>query len=204
MLQKLLKFAAWAGLCVIAYSTLSPLGDRPILLTSSKLEHLAAFAILGTLFCLAYPRRTVAVLLIVLGSAALLELLQFITPDRHARTLTHSKKLPEAPQAFSLAALSYVSIEHVSGCRAPQTPTHALKSAARISRVVLPELSRRPPTLDIVPICTIDRRVAKPPCAAVIVRLSWRPGNSSRQLHLPLAVRHDSSAPSSRQVRFES
>jgi hypothetical protein len=91
--QKLLKFAAWAGLCVIAYSTLSPLGDRPILLTSSKPEHLAAFAILGTLFCLGYPRRTVAVLLIVLGSAALLELLQFLTPDRHARTLDALQKM---------------------------------------------------------------------------------------------------------------
>jgi VanZ family protein len=93
MFQKLLKFAAWAGLCVIAYSTLSPLRDRPILLTSSKLEHLAAFAILGTLFCLAYPRRTLAVLLIVLGSAALLELLQFLTPDRHARTLDALQKI---------------------------------------------------------------------------------------------------------------
>jgi VanZ family protein len=93
MSQKLLKFAAWAGLCVIAYSTLSPLRDRPILLTSSKLEHLAAFAILGTLFCLAYPRRTLAVLLIVLGSAALLELLQFLTPDRHARTLDALQKI---------------------------------------------------------------------------------------------------------------
>ena len=93
MSQKLLKFAAWAALCVIAYSTLSPLADRPILLTSSKLEHLAAFAILGMLFCLAYPRRTVAVLLIVLGSAALLELLQFITPDRHARTLDALQKM---------------------------------------------------------------------------------------------------------------
>jgi hypothetical protein len=60
--SKLLKSAAWAGLCVIAYSTLSPLGDRPILLTTPKLEHVAAFAILGTLFCLAYPRRTLAAL----------------------------------------------------------------------------------------------------------------------------------------------
>jgi VanZ family protein len=93
MFQKLLKFAAWAGLCVIAYSTLSPLGDRPILLTSSKLEHVAAFAVLGTLFCLAYPRRTLAVLLIVLGSAALLELLQLLTPDRHARTLDALQKI---------------------------------------------------------------------------------------------------------------
>ncbi|MEH2516352.1 VanZ family protein [Bradyrhizobium sp. AZCC 1610] len=93
MSQKLLKFAAWAGLCVIAYLTLSPLRDRPILLTSLKLEHLAAFAILGTLFCLAYPRRTLAVLFIVLGSAALLELLQFLNPDRHARTLDALQKI---------------------------------------------------------------------------------------------------------------
>jgi VanZ family protein len=93
MFQKLLKFAAWAGLCVIAYSTLSPLRDRPTLLTSLKLEHLAAFAILGTLFCLAYPRRTLAVLLIVLCSAALLELLQLLTPDRHARTFDVLQKM---------------------------------------------------------------------------------------------------------------
>jgi VanZ family protein len=93
MFQKLLKFAAWTSMFIIAYSTLSPLGDRPILLTSSKLEHLAVFAILGTLFCLAYPRRTLVVLLIVLGSAALLELLQFLTPDRHARTFDALQKM---------------------------------------------------------------------------------------------------------------
>ncbi|UPK02290.1 VanZ family protein [Bradyrhizobium sp. 170] len=93
MFQRLIKFAAWAGLCVIAYSTLSPLRDRPVLLTSLKLEHLAAFVVLGTLFCLAYPRRTRAVLLIVFGSAALLELLQLLTPDRHARTLDAIQKI---------------------------------------------------------------------------------------------------------------
>jgi hypothetical protein len=93
MFQKLVRFAAWSGLCVIACSTLSPLGHRPILLTSSKLEHLAAFAILGTLFRLAYPRRTLAVLLIVLSSAALLELLQSLTPDRHARTFDALQKM---------------------------------------------------------------------------------------------------------------
>ncbi|QOZ68136.1 VanZ family protein [Bradyrhizobium arachidis] len=92
MPQKLLKFAAWACLCVIAYSTLSPLRDRPIL-TSSSLEHLVAFALLGMGFCLAYPGRTLSVLTIVLGSAALLELLQLLTPDRHARILDALQKV---------------------------------------------------------------------------------------------------------------
>src|SRR5829696_3857865 len=93
MPQKLVKFAAWAGLSVIAYLTLSPLRDRPTLLTSSKLEHFAAFSILGTLFCLAYTRRILVVLLIVPGSAALLELLQFLTPDRHGRMLDALRKM---------------------------------------------------------------------------------------------------------------
>ena len=91
MPQKLLRFAAWACLCVIAYSTLSPLRDRPVL-TSSNLEHLAAFALLGIVFCLAYPGRTLSVLTIVLSSVALLELLQLLTPDRHARILDALQK----------------------------------------------------------------------------------------------------------------
>ena len=52
--SRLLKIAAWAGPCLIAYATVSPLGQKPALLISSKLEHLAAFAVLGALFCLAY------------------------------------------------------------------------------------------------------------------------------------------------------
>ena len=108
MSRKLLKCAAWAVLCVIAYSTLSPLGDRPNSLTSSKLEHLAAFAILGSLFRLAYPRRIHAALLIVLGSAVLLELLQFLTPDRHARTLDALQKIAGgAAGVFAGSALLY-------------------------------------------------------------------------------------------------
>ena len=51
--QKLLiKIAAWASLCFIAYATLSPLRDRPTLLISSSVEHLAAFAVFGALLLL--------------------------------------------------------------------------------------------------------------------------------------------------------
>jgi hypothetical protein len=94
MPQKLLlRIAAWASLCFIAYATLSPLGDRPTLLMSSNVEHLAAFAVSGALFCLAYPRRTPSVLILVLGSAALLEVLQLLTPDRHPRILDAVQKI---------------------------------------------------------------------------------------------------------------
>jgi VanZ family protein len=53
--------------------------------TSSSFEHLAAFGVLGALFCLAYPRHIALVCLIVLGGAVLLELVQLLTPDRHGR-----------------------------------------------------------------------------------------------------------------------
>jgi VanZ family protein len=85
MFQKLIAVAAWSLLAFIAYATISPIQDRPTLVTSSSLEHLAAFAVLGALFCLAYPRHIALVCLIVVGSALLLEVAQLLTPDRHGR-----------------------------------------------------------------------------------------------------------------------
>ena len=85
MLHKLIGFAAWGLLAFIAYATISPIQDRPTLPTSTSFEHVAAFAVLGALFILAYPRQVALVCLIVLGNAVLLELLQLLTPDRHGR-----------------------------------------------------------------------------------------------------------------------
>ena len=84
-MQRLIAVVAWALLAFIAYATVSPIQARPTLPTSSSIEHFAAFAVLGALFCLAYPRHTIRVGLIVLGSAVLLEELQLLTPDRHGR-----------------------------------------------------------------------------------------------------------------------
>jgi Na+/proline symporter len=85
MFHKLITVAAWALLAFITFATISPIQDRPTLPTSSSFEHLAAFGVLGALFCLAYPRHIALVCLIVLGGAVLLELVQLLTPDRHGR-----------------------------------------------------------------------------------------------------------------------
>jgi len=87
MFNKFITVAAWLLLAFIAFATLSPIQDRPTLPTSSNFEHLAAFALLGVLFCLAYPGHTILAVIIVLGSAALLESMQLLTPDRHGRLL---------------------------------------------------------------------------------------------------------------------
>ncbi len=93
MLEKFAAVVAWALLVFIVYATVSPIQARPTLSTSSGFEHLAAFVALGLSFGLAYPRRTIMVCLIVLGSAVLLEFIQLITPDRHGRVGDAIEKL---------------------------------------------------------------------------------------------------------------
>ncbi len=85
MFHRLLAVAAWTLLVLIVCVTISPIQDRPTVFASPSFERLAAFAVLGGLFCLAYPRHSALVWLIVLGSAVLLEFAQLLTPDRHGR-----------------------------------------------------------------------------------------------------------------------
>lgn len=91
MLRKLMPVAAWALLALVAYATMAPIQDRPTLPVPVTWERFGVFVALGVLFCLAYPRRLVLVCLIVFGAAAILELLQLLTPDRHG----HVKDLTE-------------------------------------------------------------------------------------------------------------
>jgi hypothetical protein len=93
MPQKLAAVAAWALLCFLAYASVSPIGARPTLPSSTSLEHLAAFATVGFLFHLAYPRHTMFVWFVVIGSAALFELMQLVTIDRHARLVDAFEKM---------------------------------------------------------------------------------------------------------------
>jgi VanZ family protein len=100
MIHKLIAVAAWALLIFIGYATLSSLDARPELTSvgfyqvcSTVVERFGAFAVLGLLFYVAYPRHVVPVCLLVLGSAVILELLQNFVPDRDARVIDALEKL---------------------------------------------------------------------------------------------------------------
>ena len=86
MIQKVPTIAGWLALAFIAYATLSPINARPVI-AGLQLEHFAAFALVGLAFGLAYPKRLLLVLAVVVGSALALESLQLLTPDRHGRIL---------------------------------------------------------------------------------------------------------------------
>lgn len=98
--------AAWAAVIAIAYATLthvdfvyaiyfklSPFLMGPQMRTYAHFEHVIAFAFLGALFGLGYPRRPILAFCFVLGAAALLELLQTVTPDRHGTLIDAMEKI---------------------------------------------------------------------------------------------------------------
>ena len=77
--------AAWALLAAVLVMTLGQIGLRPVTGHSAGFERFAAFAVIGGLFGLAYPRRWPMILALVIGSAAALEILQELAPGRHGR-----------------------------------------------------------------------------------------------------------------------
>jgi predicted signal transduction protein with EAL and GGDEF domain len=85
MIKKSLVMLPWFSLAVAAFATLCPIAVRPHISNNSYIEHFSAFAIIGLLFCLTYPRQTFLISVVVLGSATLLEIMQFLTHDRHGR-----------------------------------------------------------------------------------------------------------------------
>src|SRR5437764_14689018 len=85
MIRVLCRWAAWPLLAVIVFVTLSPIGWRPVTGGSAGLERLAAFAALGGMFSLGYPKHRVLLLLFLVVIAGALESLQNLMPTRHSR-----------------------------------------------------------------------------------------------------------------------
>jgi len=115
-ITRLAMAAAWIAVIAIAYATLTHVGFvyaiyfklapflmHPAMRTYAHFEHVIAFAILGALFGLAYPRRLILVCCIVFGAAAMLEILQTITPDRHGTLIDALEKMAGGAAGIILA-----------------------------------------------------------------------------------------------------
>jgi VanZ family protein len=79
------RWVAWLLVLAIAIFTLSPIGLRPISGAPANLERFAAYTVIGTCFGLGYPKRRLAIILMVLGIVGGLELAQHLVPSRHGR-----------------------------------------------------------------------------------------------------------------------
>jgi len=84
MVGKIARIVAWLLIVAIVVVTLGPPTVRPVSGFNRSLEHVAAFALLGLAFGLAYPNRRMLLALTGVAVAALLETLQLVVPGRHA------------------------------------------------------------------------------------------------------------------------
>lgn len=84
MKNKLALAAFGVILAVIAFATLSPLSFRPPVMITVNADRLLAFAGLLALIVIAYPRRLRYALSVSLILPSALELMQILSPTRHA------------------------------------------------------------------------------------------------------------------------
>ncbi len=103
-LKILFRIAAWMLLAFIVVATLSPTGLRPHADLPVNLERAAAFAAVGLLFALAYPRQMLWAAALLVLAALCLELLQNLRPDRHGRELDALAKVAGAVIGLGMGA----------------------------------------------------------------------------------------------------
>jgi apolipoprotein N-acyltransferase len=91
--QAIVRIAAWGCLLAIAIITVGPIGIRPETNWSPTVERFTAFALVGVLFAVAYPRYILVSAAIVLGAAVMFEFLQLLEPSRHGRAFDAGVKI---------------------------------------------------------------------------------------------------------------
>jgi VanZ family protein len=85
IMERVLRFLAWASIFTLVVLTVVPANDRPTTPAPHNIEHIAAFAVSGTLVGLSFRSRLWVLLVAAIAFAAALELIQLGLPTRHSR-----------------------------------------------------------------------------------------------------------------------
>jgi VanZ family protein len=84
MLAKATRATGWLLVAGAVFLTIGPQKIRPVTGVEHNLEHFLAFALVGLVFGLGYPRRLALLLPLAIAVAAVLETAQLWIPLRHA------------------------------------------------------------------------------------------------------------------------
>ncbi|GEP09637.1 hypothetical protein [Methylobacterium gnaphalii] len=84
-MHKLARLMAWMLVAALVIVTLAPIGLRPVIVDNANLERALAYALLGFLFAVGYPRHRLLALAVGVAVAAGLEVGQVFTASRHGR-----------------------------------------------------------------------------------------------------------------------
>jgi hypothetical protein len=85
MKNRAVQLSAWGTLAAIVFVTVAPIGLRPADILPVDIDRALAFALLAALFTAAYPRHWRGIGLVLVLAAFGIELLQELSPTRHAR-----------------------------------------------------------------------------------------------------------------------
>lgn len=85
MTGKFFKWLAWAVLAALVFVTVSPIGLRPHTIMSVGLDRAVAFFLAGAVFAIGYPKRWMSLALFLVAASFAIEILQELSPTRHAR-----------------------------------------------------------------------------------------------------------------------
>jgi peptidoglycan/LPS O-acetylase OafA/YrhL len=80
-----LRLIAWTLAAVVTFFTLGPPSYRPQAYIGQDGDHAIAFLLVGVAFALAYRRNRPLIALVAVALTGIIEILQYWTPDRHAR-----------------------------------------------------------------------------------------------------------------------
>lgn len=83
-LKVIVQVLAWTTLLAILAATISPIYQRPHLLSEPTPERAGAYFLLGFLFCVGYRRHWAMALILVLVAAGGFEAMQLLVGGRHA------------------------------------------------------------------------------------------------------------------------
>ncbi|WP_375161099.1 VanZ family protein [Bradyrhizobium sp. RDT46] len=100
----LVRSFAWLLAAAVTFATLGPPGLRPHSDLGQDGEHALAFILVGLAFGLAYPNRRLLIAAAAVVLIAVLELMQFWAPGRHARLEDFLVDAFTACIGFALAA----------------------------------------------------------------------------------------------------
>ncbi|MGO4717364.1 hypothetical protein [Bradyrhizobium sp. 2TAF24] len=92
-LQTIFRALAWASILTIVIVTDGPIGLRPVTHFSPNLERLAALALVGLLFALAYPNRLLLIFMALALAIGVFEMAQLLMSGRHPRLWDASIKV---------------------------------------------------------------------------------------------------------------
>ena len=110
-MHKLLAIAAWTAFTLIVFLTIAPLDMRPVVTADPNIERFVAFALVGLLFGLAYPRRLLADASLVMIAAGVLETFQLITRDRHGHIADAFVKAAGGAFGVAMALMILIMLE---------------------------------------------------------------------------------------------